>query len=63
MLNLADEAFTAGEYCGAYEEYQKASSYGVLDEKASANSAQAYATCYPAEPAATEPPVEPTPTP
>jgi len=64
MLRLADEAFTAGEYCGAYEQYQKAASYGVLDGEASANSAQAYAACYPAEPAATEVPVvEPTATP
>lgn len=64
QVRVADEWFTSGEFCGAYDLYQKAAAYGVLDGEASANSAQAYATCYPAEPAATEAPVvEPSPTP
>lgn len=62
QVRVADEWFTAGDYCGAYEQYQKAAAYGVLDGTASSNSAQAYASCYPAAPAEEVPVEEATPT-
>ncbi|MBI3170179.1 MAG: hypothetical protein HYZ22_16975 [Chloroflexi bacterium] len=55
-VRVADEMFADQDYCSAYDQYQKAAAYGVLDGTASNNSAQAYAACYPPEPVATDPP-------
>ena len=65
---FADEMFDVQEFCGAYDQYAKAASVGLLDEASLGRQNQAYASCYPAEPApaesATEAPTEaPTATP
>ena len=65
---FAEELFNEQEFCGAYDQYTKAASVGLLDEASLGRQNQAYANCFPAEPApvesATEAPVEtPTTTP
>jgi hypothetical protein len=72
-VRFADELFTAGYYCEAYDQYSAAASIGQLDGTALSNQSQAYSNCFPptavitepppaTEPSPTEPPTEPPPT-
>ncbi|MBK7449702.1 MAG: hypothetical protein IPJ47_09835 [Anaerolineales bacterium] len=62
-VRLADQMFTDQDYCSAYEQYLKAFAYGILDDTANANSAQANSICNPVEEVPAEGSVEATPTP
>lgn len=57
-VRYGNELFDNGDYCGAYEQYSRATS---LPENAASRSQKAQMECYPPEPVATEAPVVPTP--
>lgn len=57
-VRFADELYLAQDFCAAYDQYQKAATVGVLDATASAQSAQAFANCFPATEAPTAAPTD-----
>ncbi|HRQ23604.1 MAG TPA: hypothetical protein PLF42_09295 [Anaerolineales bacterium] len=59
-MRYGDELFLKGDYCGATEMYQNASSINALDAAAARNANEAYGICFP--PTATPEPILPTPT-
>jgi tetratricopeptide (TPR) repeat protein len=68
LMRYGDQLFGQSKFCDAYQQYQAAQTYGVLDQQAAKNANQAYRECYPPTETPTEtvefpPPVFETPTP
>ncbi len=55
-LRFAEELYTNGAYCEAYDQYAKAASLGALDDKSAANQQEAFNICNPAPEAPAESP-------